>query len=527
MSNTSLARRTVLQVFFDGVDISADLQKYLLNLSYTDNEEDEADDLQIKLHDRDDLWLESWLNSLLSAAAENVSEDEVDSESEYTSSYRVIAPNGVSVHDRAGEQYHKYGTLPYGSIIEVKSISGGWANFTYSLKNAYCRASYLQPIDAQKIRQSSTRTAGKGLKIQAVIKRRSWNGSNKEEILECGQFELDNVTAGGPPSTITLKCTSLPFRSSIRQTLKSKSWEGYTLHGIADEIASKNGLACIFLSDKDPLYERVEQYKTSDIAFLQKLCRDAGCSLKVSNNAVIIFNQAQYENKSLVRTITRGSTGGYIKYKLSTGENNTYTSCRVSYTLSDGSVISATVYAEGYDESSDKQQCLEIKQKVTSYSEAKQLAGKLLRLYNKYELTASFTLPGDTNLLAGCTVQLKGWGAWSGIYTIKQAKHKVDSSGYTTQINLRRALAAIDNTETSAYDSATSAGMFEDGDAVMCKSGVKNYSDGAPMPEWVQNAVLYVRAVEQNGAILLVSAEKSKPVYTGRVNAGDVYKTSG
>jgi len=40
-------------------------------------------------------------------------------------------------------------------------------------------------------------------------------------------------------------------------------------------------------------------------------------------------------------------------------------------------------------------------------------------------------------LLAGNTVELKGWGAWDGKYIIKQAKHTVSKSGYTTQISLR------------------------------------------------------------------------------------------
>ena len=42
---------------------------------------------------------------------------------------------------------------------------------------------------------------------------------------------------------------------------------------------------------------------------------------------------------------------------------------------------------------------------------------------------------------AGETVRLKGWGAFSGNYIISQAKHSVGSSGYTTQIQLRRVAA--------------------------------------------------------------------------------------
>ena len=35
---------------------------------------------------------------------------------------------------------------------------------------------------------------------------------------------------------------------------------------------------------------------------------------------------------------------------------------------------------------------------------------------------------------------LKGWGGYDGKYIIKQAVHKLDGSGYTTQISLRMVL---------------------------------------------------------------------------------------
>lgn len=53
MSDINLARRTSIEVFFAGTNITKSMQQYLISLSYTDNEEDETDDLQIKLHDRD------------------------------------------------------------------------------------------------------------------------------------------------------------------------------------------------------------------------------------------------------------------------------------------------------------------------------------------------------------------------------------------------------------------------------------------------------------------------------------------
>ena len=45
----------------------------------------------------------------------------------------------------------------------------------------------------------------------------------------------------------------------------------------------------------------------------------------------------------------------------------------------------------------------------------------------------------ESALVAGMTVQLEGWGGWSGKYIISQSRHSVGGS-YTTQIKLRKVL---------------------------------------------------------------------------------------
>lgn len=454
MSDINLARRASVEVYFANTNITSSMQKYLISLSYTDNEEDETDDLQIKLHDREGIWVEKWLNDAIQATADMPSPQKDDSK-ESTVPYKVIAQAGLAVRSRAGNQYFQYGTLSYGTIVTVKSIDNGWANITYGGKNAYVNASFLEALDSS---DASTVAGGennlnatKGMKIQSVIVRQNWNSDGKDDILECGQFSLDDISASGPPNVIAIKATSLPYSSTIRQMKKSKSWEKYSLSGIANEIADKNGMTCMYLCEADPLFERVEQYRTSDIEFLKTLCHDNGCSLKVSNNIIIVFDQAEYEKKKSVRTIQRGSKGGYIKYKLSTVSNDRYASCRVSCTKNDGTVIQATAYVEDYDKDNKDNQCLEIKQSVKTAEEARLLAEKKLRLHNKFEKTATFTFPGDPALLAGSVVELKEWGAFDGKYIIKQAKHQVSSYGYTTQISLRVALAAdLNNTNSSS-----------------------------------------------------------------------------
>lgn len=575
MSDINRARSVDTQVVFNGVDISLRVNKDLMSMTYTDNEEDGADDLQIKVGDPEGMWLTKWLADLTESAASageiinTVPETSGTSTSGSggtpggvngssggsgtgNSTYKVTASTGVNVRSNTASKAKTLGKLPYGTVVTVHSISGEYAKVDYSGDTGYIKAANLVPLgNTGRTSKSSTsssyarttnvdytnggnssgmsdwkvgdeviatgnpqysswgvgtpgakvtdwkgkisnlnlqpgipypicvdylgwfaenqvqktnpeeqkpkeKPAGKGLKISAAITRRNFLDDGKDDILDCGVFELDSVTADSSQGkTVTIKATSVPYSCSIRQTLKSRSWENISLSGIVKEIADNNGFAVMYEVSADPRYSRVEQYRQSDIAFLSKLCHDCGASLKFTNNIIVIFDQAKYENKKAVRVIKYGKE--YESYRLSTGTNSMYTSCRVSYTAPNGTVISAVEYSEDYKENSDKNQCLEVHQKVGSIAEAQELAHKTLRLYNKYEYEASFTFPGDTALAAGCAVELSGFGAWNGKYIIKQAKHSISrSAGYTTQITLRKALpetaapAAVPTGDTDA-----------------------------------------------------------------------------
>lgn len=303
MSNPNQARRVSAQIFFQGVDITGSMRPYLLSATYTDREEDGTDDLQLKLQDRDDVWLKKWLTDVIDAAASagSLSASAKSEAASTAKSYKVTAKSGLNVRSGPSTSYGKYGALVCGAEVQVESIENGWAKVSYNGKTAYVSASYIKESDGgggDASASASSSASGAGFKISAVFVRENWTGGGKDKVLDCGQFELDSVDASGPPNTITIKATALPYSVQIRQTEKSKAWESYTLSGIANEMASVSGMACMFLATKDPSYSRVEQRKQSDIAFLSKLCHEAGISLKATNNLIVLFDQEDYEKKT-------------------------------------------------------------------------------------------------------------------------------------------------------------------------------------------------------------------------------------
>lgn len=250
MSDRNQARRTTAEVVFGGTDITSSIRSYFLSMTYTDNEEDEADDLQIKLEDRDSIWLEKWLNDAIQAAASSAPTEGAGEAEAKT--YKVMPSIGLNVRTGPGTSYGKLGALPYGTEVPVTGISNGWATIQYSGRTAYVSAQYIKEVVGGQAEENSEASATTGLAIQAVFVRENWNNDGKDTVLDCGQFELDSIKASGPPATITIKATSLPFNAQIRQTEKTKAWEAYTLSGIAQEMAGANGMACLYESASDP-----------------------------------------------------------------------------------------------------------------------------------------------------------------------------------------------------------------------------------------------------------------------------------
>lgn len=345
-------------VAFEGVDISDEIRPFLTSMSFTDNEEDETDDLQLKLQDAKGVWLQKWLNASVQAA------------------------------------------------INSGEITLGGKT--------------------------------KGMKIKAGIKVSTPDGKIRQT--NCGHFTLDSIKASGPPSTVTIKATSLPYAAGVRTEERDKAWEEYTLSGIGAEIAGRAGLGFMYDCNSDPFYKRLEQVKETDIKFLQGLCHDAGYSLKVSDSKLIIFDQAKYEALASVLTI-KWMDGTYTKYDLSTTEGDvTFAKCSVRYYNPDKqeNIVGSATWTDFDAEDENNQTLIITDHKVDTVGEANALAAQLLRLHNKFEREINFTLIGNPLLAAGLNVTLEGFGMWDGKYLLKQVKHDISSSGgFTTKIKGR------------------------------------------------------------------------------------------
>ena len=147
-----------------------------------------------------------------------------------------------------------------------------------------------------------------GTTLQVSIVAESWDSPGVTETLACGTFEIDGVTLdySDAGSTTTISGISVPLQSTIRREKKSRGWEDLTFRQIALDIATTGDLSLMYELDIDPHISRADQRCQSDLEFLQEWGKKFGATVKITNNRLIIFDEAKYEQRPPVCTFKLG-----------------------------------------------------------------------------------------------------------------------------------------------------------------------------------------------------------------------------
>ena len=298
-------------------------------------------------------------------------------------------------------------------------------------------------------------------------------GLNRAELY-CGRFFVDQMRVMGPPRTFEIRAVSIPLNKPIRKKEKTRAWENQSLKVIAQAIAKEASVELLFESEENPIYDRVDQSGESDLKFLSRLAEEAGLSIKVTDDQLVIFDQAYFEKQQPTQNLILGQSA-ILSWSFDNVQSETYRSCTViyrdpkkksktsagSYTLkerlddegneSSGSlkdklddadskhvnpaVLSYTFVDESVD--ANGQEYI-VKKRVKSISEAKRLARVKLRQLNSRRVRGNLTVVGDVMLVAGIVIECRGFGSFDGNFFIEEASHLVTARGYTTALRLRR-----------------------------------------------------------------------------------------
>nr|DAE59506.1 MAG TPA: tail protein [Caudoviricetes sp.] len=263
----------------------------------------------------------------------------------------------------------------------------------------------------------------------------NWEAPGDFRTLPLGKFEVDEITNTGPPNEAKIRLVSIPNASNLRSVEKTRAWEKTKLSQIIKDIADGAEMESYYDAEEDPIQERAEQSEETDLSFLQKLCKDAGLALKITDKKIVVFDISKYEQADPVMQITKGQQS-VLSFECRTTIHDIYKACHVKYKHAQQDEMIDYTFT---DPKRKEGQILQVNEKVDSLEEAEKLAKKKLHEKNLEEVAVSLTMVGNFALLASNTVQLVGWHTYDGKYLIMRSTHDI-GNGYTTKIELRRVI---------------------------------------------------------------------------------------
>ena len=287
------------------------------------------------------------------------------------------------------------------------------------------------------------RLPSKGTKITARIRCLNWWGAGQNLALNCGSFTCDEVSCSGPPDTVKIKAVSASLSGPLRETVRTQGWEAFTLRGVAEDIAARNGLSLHYDADACS-FERQDQRNESDLGFLQRLAEDRGVFVKVREDRLILYSAEKADARGAALGFQRSGDGyGVVsEYDFKEkSEGTAFRACVVEYHDPATRELRTYTYnpsgAALTEETTAK--ALDLDSRVESEAAALALAKNRLRSANQGECTGGFTVMGHPGLVAGLTVGMSGFGKFDGKYFVTKAVHSLGGK-YTTKAEIRRTL---------------------------------------------------------------------------------------
>lgn len=253
--------------------------------------------------------------------------------------------------------------------------------------------------------------------------------------LRLGLFAHDKIAMKGPPRVVSLMCVSAPLSTGLRRRKRTHPWRGVTLKQIAADIAKRAGLSLDWTGDAGKPYKSRNQIDKSDLEFLEELAKEVGQDLKVTEGAIVIFDELDRDSTPSIGTIDLDGVN-VLGWTFDGDDSDRYGSCHISFF---DPRTGKTIKGEYVDKSNPDGMTLELRMPLEDKAEALKKAQSLLRNANRFATKGQIVTVGDPGLVAGVTFDLAGGHSLNGKFIITKATHK-PTGGYTTTLDVRRCL---------------------------------------------------------------------------------------
>ncbi|WP_040948478.1 phage late control D family protein [Gorillibacterium massiliense] len=246
----------------------------------------------------------------------------------------------------------------------------------------------------------------------------------KEKSFDTGVMYIDQISQQA--GSFGMQALSIPL---VSKTARSQGWENVRFLELVTQIAARYNLKVQTYNVSNYLYTRVDQQDEADFAFLAYRCMLEGYVLKITNQMLVVQNEADEGNRTKV-TMIRASD--IIRdFDFIDKSTDIYGACQV---ISQSDVQIKGIFKAPDIDGAAMREFLY----VSNQAEADRWARGLLRNANKYRIMGRLTITLNTGLAAGSVLQLYGIGYFDGLYVIDCILHDLASN--RSKLTIRRVL---------------------------------------------------------------------------------------
>lgn len=280
----------------------------------------------------------------------------------------------------------------------------------------------------------------KGDTMSANIKMENWSKENDDQTLKCGSFVIDDFSFSGTPIRLKLEAVALPASSSFKETQRTKTYENTTLENIGKQIAKRAGIKLYYEAPKVSI-EKVEQSEKDDCSFYNELVKVYGFAMKIYKNKIVVFNEATYEKKKSIATLTEENIEP--NWSWNTTLAKTYTGAKYEYTNNDKNKTFKVTVGGG-------SRILKVTDAAGTLSEAQRITLAKLNDANKNDTTMTVTLTrANKKIIATSCVTIKGLGKLDGKYYVEKVTWDI-GSGCRQKLELRKVQTRFTSAKATA-----------------------------------------------------------------------------
>lgn len=273
--------------------------------------------------------------------------------------------------------------------------------------------------------------------IKVSIKVSNWKRQGDNRTVYQGKYHVDDFTASGFPSTISLSGISIPIHTPFNKTERNKTYKKTSVREILQEISKRSGIKLVFHASNQKIDE-ISQGGKTDMSFAFDLCSEYGICMKVYNGKLVAYDQTRYEKRKAAFTLDRKDLGDSGSYDLHRAVTKVYDGVKFTYENKDGKKVVYKYIVPGKKGS----HLLQINASADSHADAEKKAKAKLAEAIRQAMTASFQVMGDPKWQAAKVFKLTGFGKFNGRYFIDKVTHQ-KSDKYTTSITCHKCVTNI------------------------------------------------------------------------------------